>query len=352
MALRRFIAASWARFDDVTGCAQAISRASGRWPCPGTFRVVRGRGRLRNLAASLSGLPQAGEDVPVRLEVVVKGEPRALESAAFPASTFTTLQWADGELLMERSDRLVFSSTLVIDGPYLRYRSGEPGCWAFLCRSGFLLMSTAGWRRRNGLAGRGAHLRCRFWARSSITKGGSSRNERPTRVVSVLGGYGIFGGRVAEALARDASCRVRVVGRNAKIGGNFAQRIGADFHAVPARGSRRHCGAHRRVVPGHPRRRPVPGSGLSQLPSSVWRRAHITSTWPMRAISSQGSAGSTTRRQRRGLLVASGVSSTPAITSAMIAELPPEFARIEEIHAALSPGNQEPARGARPSPPS
>jgi hypothetical protein len=44
-------------------------------------------------------------------------------------------------------------------------------------------------------------------------------------------------------------------------------------------------------------------------------------------------------------LVASGVSSTPAITSAMIAELVPEFARIDEIHTALSPGNQNP-RGA------
>ena len=48
--------------------------------------------------------------------------------------------------------------------------------------------------------------------------------------------------------------------------------------------------------------------------------------------------------RRRGLLVASGVSSTPAITSAMIAELAPDFAQIEEIHTALSPGKSEPAR--------
>ena len=48
--------------------------------------------------------------------------------------------------------------------------------------------------------------------------------------------------------------------------------------------------------------------------------------------------------RRRGLMVASGVSSTPAITSAMIAELAPEFARIDEIHTALSPGKPKPAR--------
>ena len=50
-------------------------------------------------------------------------------------------------------------------------------------------------------------------------------------LVTVLGGYGIFGGRVAEALARDESCRVRIVGRSARIGHNFARRVGADFHA-------------------------------------------------------------------------------------------------------------------------
>ena len=51
-----------------------------------------------------------------------------------------------------------------------------------------------------------------------------------SRMVTVLGGYGIFGGRIAEALARDGTCRVRVVGRSARIGQNFAHRIGADFY--------------------------------------------------------------------------------------------------------------------------
>ena len=51
------------------------------------------------------------------------------------------------------------------------------------------------------------------------------------RVISVLGGYGIFGGRIAEALAHDSHCRVRIVGRNPKLGANLAQRIGAEFRA-------------------------------------------------------------------------------------------------------------------------
>jgi Domain of unknown function (DUF4166) len=86
----------------------------------GRFRVERGRGRMRNLLASLSGFPPAGEDVPVGLEVMVKGD-RERWSRKFPGNTFTTWQWADGELLMERVGSIVFSSSLEIDGPFLRY---------------------------------------------------------------------------------------------------------------------------------------------------------------------------------------------------------------------------------------
>ncbi len=46
----------------------------------------------------------------------------------------------------------------------------------------------------------------------------------------------------------------------------------------------------------------------------------------------------------------SGVSSTPAITSAMVAELAPEFAEIDEICTALSPAIRTRA-APRPSPP-
>jgi saccharopine dehydrogenase-like NADP-dependent oxidoreductase len=47
----------------------------------------------------------------------------------------------------------------------------------------------------------------------------------------------------------------------------------------------------------------------------------------------------------RNLVVVSGVSSTPAITCAMIEALRGEFSEIDEIQTALSPGNQNP-RGA------
>src|SRR5262245_48973246 len=44
------------------------------WHGRARFRIKRGAGRLRNLAARLGGLPPAGEDVPLTLRVVREGD--------------------------------------------------------------------------------------------------------------------------------------------------------------------------------------------------------------------------------------------------------------------------------------
>src|SRR5207247_49088 len=49
------------------------------------------------------------------------------------------------------------------------------------------------------------------------------------RTVTVLGGYGIFGRRISEALAQRPHAQVRVAGRNRELGDNFARRINAGF---------------------------------------------------------------------------------------------------------------------------
>jgi short subunit dehydrogenase-like uncharacterized protein len=165
-----------------------------------------------------------------------------------------------------------------------------------------------------------------------------------SRLVTVLGGYGIFGGRIAEALARDGSCRVRVVGRSAKIGHNFAHRVGADFYPCVV-GDR---DALRRAIEGSflviHAAGPFQGADYNVAEQCIASGAHYLDVADARDfVAGIGRLNEDARRS--GLLLAAGVSSTPAITSAMIAELAPEFARIEEIHTALSPGNQNP-RGA------
>jgi hypothetical protein len=164
------------------------------------------------------------------------------------------------------------------------------------------------------------------------------------RVVSVLGGYGIFGGRIAEALAHDPRCRVRVVGRNVKVGNNFAHRIGAEFCA----GMLDDRDSLRRIIDESflviHAAGPFQGSDYRVAELCLESGAHYLDLADARDfVAGIGRLDEAARR--RGLLITSGVSSTPAITAAMIAELAPEFRQIEEIQTALSPGNQNP-RGA------
>jgi hypothetical protein len=164
------------------------------------------------------------------------------------------------------------------------------------------------------------------------------------RVISVLGGYGIFGGRIAEALAHDSRCRVRVLGRNPKMGANFAQRIGAEFRACflddpPT--VRSAIDGSFLVIHGAG---PFQAADYEVAKLCLEIGAHYIDLADARDFV-DGVGVLDTEARRRGLMVASGVSSTPAITSALINELIAEFSQLDEIHTALSPGNQNP-RGA------
>ena len=139
------------------------------------------------------------------------------------------------------------------------------------------------------------------------------------KIVTVLGGYGIFGGRVAEALARDQICRVRIVGRSANIGLNFAHRVGAEFY--PSMLDDRD--ALRRAIDGSflviHAAGPFQGAVYHVAEQCIKAGAHYLDLADAREfVAGIGLLDDDARRRR--LLVASGVSSTPAITSAMIAE--------------------------------
>lgn len=165
-----------------------------------------------------------------------------------------------------------------------------------------------------------------------------------SRIVSVLGGYGIFGGRIAEALSLGGCCRVRVLGRNVKVGGNFASRIAADFCpcSLDDRDSLRRALDGSFVVIHAAG--PFQGGDYRVAELCLELGAHYLDLSDARDFVT-GIGRLDEEARRRGLLVASGVSSTPAITSALINELASEFSSIDEIRSALSPGNQNP-RGA------
>jgi hypothetical protein len=164
------------------------------------------------------------------------------------------------------------------------------------------------------------------------------------RLVTVLGGYGIFGSRIAEALAREPGSQVRVAGRNSKVGLNFAHRIGAEFREcrLDDLGSIRDAisGSHVVIHTAGP----FQGADYRVAELCLDGAAHYLDLADGRDFVA-GIGALHEAAAAKNLLVVSGASSAPGITSALIEELRPEFGQIEEIQIALSPGNQNP-RGA------
>lgn len=118
----------------------------------GTLQVERGAGLVRNALASMLGLPPAGQDVPVRLEVRVEGD-RERWLRDFPGRRLRSVQWAEGALLMEAFGLTSFSSAVVVDGASLRYEfrrawfAGVPlPSWLSFYVDGCVQAGDAGWR--------------------------------------------------------------------------------------------------------------------------------------------------------------------------------------------------------------
>lgn len=108
------------QFDALPAALRRFHDAEGGGRAHGTLRVDRGAGRLRNALASWLGLPKAGSEVPVHLQVVVEGE-RERWIRDFHGQRVETVEWAWDDLLMESLGWTSFASALVLDGSRLRY---------------------------------------------------------------------------------------------------------------------------------------------------------------------------------------------------------------------------------------
>ena len=86
----------------------------------GTFHVERGRGFLRNALASWLGFPRAGANANVDLEVSVEGD-RERWCRRFSHETVVSVQWEEGQVLIEQFGMSSFSSNLRISGDELIY---------------------------------------------------------------------------------------------------------------------------------------------------------------------------------------------------------------------------------------
>jgi len=140
------------RFDALPEVLKRFHDAAEGGRARGTLQVERGAGLFRNALASLAGLPKAGRDVPVRLEVRVEGD-RERWLRQLPGGTLRSVQRAHGDLLIETFGLTSFSSAVVVDGPRVRYEfrrawfAGVPlPTWLSFYVDGCVQAGDAGWR--------------------------------------------------------------------------------------------------------------------------------------------------------------------------------------------------------------
>ena|SRR5579871_2373384 len=99
-------------------------------PCGGSaqgaFRITRGHGWLRHALASMMRLPSPGENVPVRLQVQVRGT-EEIWIRDFGAQRLVTRLWQEEDLLIEAAGPLRFGYRLSADAREMHTVSTR--CW-------------------------------------------------------------------------------------------------------------------------------------------------------------------------------------------------------------------------------
>lgn len=165
---------------------------------------------------------------------------------------------------------------------------------------------------------------------------------KPT--VVVLGGYGNFGRRVAAALSSDNAYRVFVAGRDlhkatafANEIGNSAEPLALDCHAADFATQLRHIGANVVVHTAGP----FQAQSYSVPRACIDARTHYVDIADGRAYVC-GIDELDAEAKRNGVLVVSGASSLPALSSAVVDALRPQFSRIDSIEHAITSGAKPP----------
>ena len=166
-----------------------------------------------------------------------------------------------------------------------------------------------------------------------------------TKTVLILGGYGVFGGRLARRLSRNADRRVIIAGRNLDKARSLADKLGCEAEEIDARAADlidRVSDLEPDII--------VDAAGPFQAykddPYRVARIAmqvgahylDLSDDGPFTAEISQLDDSAV----KAGVSILSGVSSVPALSSVVAAHL---AAGIEDVHAidiAILPGNRAP----------
>lgn len=164
--------------------------------------------------------------------------------------------------------------------------------------------------------------------------------------VLVIGGYGLFGGRLVERLARHPDLTVLVAGRSRQAAQELVDRL------QPRAAARLEALALDAQDPGLPKQLQELGVAIVANASGPFQ--HHDYRIPLACIAAgchyvdladgrayvEGIASLDAQARAAGVLVASGASSVPALSSAAADRLARAFAEVDAIDIGISPGNR------------
>lgn len=164
------------------------------------------------------------------------------------------------------------------------------------------------------------------------------------RSVLVLGGYGVFGGRIAERLAREPAIEVIIAGRSAERAAEFSSRLAKDAQARIRHSRLDGMEVEARDLMTLGARVVVNASGPYQHQDYRLARAciaagahYIDLADAREFVTGIGTLDEEARTA--DVLVVSGASTVPALAAAVIDEHVPLFGALETATIVIAPGN-------------
>lgn len=165
--------------------------------------------------------------------------------------------------------------------------------------------------------------------------------------VLLIGGYGFFGTKLAERLALDPHLNVKIAGRDIVAAHALAEALNQrtaskrfsalrlDVHSAGLAGQIQASGAKFVLHTSGP----FQGQGYEVAQACIQAGVHYADLADGRDFVS-GIVGLDADARKAGVLVASGASSVPALSGAVVDALRPGFTAIRRIDIGISPGNR------------
>lgn len=157
----------------------------------------------------------------------------------------------------------------------------------------------------------------------------------PTSRILIIGGYGNFGSLISRRLAREENIRLIIAGRSAEKAEEFANEIGAEWVALDITAP-----IDKELEKLNPdivihTSGPFQGQGYEVAEACIRHKCHYIDLADGREFVKNISCLDGAAREA-GVLVVSGASSVPCLTSAIIDHCHTEFQKLEELDYAIS----------------